>query len=327
MRDDRVEGVSQLGGAGQAVLDDLAAAVCERGRGAPDGLAAGPTDRLQPVLLEDRDALDRGRWQASLGDRREHQVEVLGETRERPDGSEHLHAGGRRPGRVRRARHRAAARSQPVDARPVRGGADRAREVAANAERAHGGGHRRGLSARGAAGSARTVMRVARRPVDVVDGVPECAELGQVGLAQQNRACTPQAPYDHRIGARDPVGLQARAVRRRQARDVDDFLDRERHAVQRAERVAARGRVIRRGGLRPCGLQARHDDGVHVAVAGFVAGRVGVEQFRAADLARTHGARHPRRGALDELAHGCSIGHAAADVTPAARASARGSHT
>ena len=194
--EDRVERRAQVGRARRALIGDLDPAVGERGRRPADRVAAGAADRLQAVLLEDRDAPHGRRLQPALGQHAEQEVEVAGVACHRPDRSEHPHPGRRRPRVVRWERDRVAARSQAEDARPARGRADRARQVAADAQRTHRRRERGRLAARGPAGAAREVVRVARGPVDAVDRIPERAELRQVGLAQQDRAGAAHPPDD-----------------------------------------------------------------------------------------------------------------------------------
>jgi hypothetical protein len=78
--------------------------------------------------------------------------------------------------------------------------------------------------------------------------VPEGAELRQVGLPEQDRAGAAHPPDHLGVLGRHPVSQEARTVGRRHSRDRDYLLDRERHAVERPQRVTTGNSRI--GGLR-----------------------------------------------------------------------------
>ena len=110
------------------------------------------------------------------------------------------------------------------------------------------------------------------------------AELGDVGLAQEDRAGLAQPPQRHGVRLRDVVGEQPRAVGRGHPRDGDDLLRGERHAVQRTEVIAARERRVGRDGLGARLVQAREDQGIDPRVALGDAGGVRVEELDGARL-------------------------------------------
>ena len=109
----------------------------------------------------------------------------------------------------------------------------------------------RARAAGGAAGHAARVVRVARGAVvDVLAG-EVVGVLAHVERADQHGAGRLQ-PRDQRGVARGrrAVAVDLRAGERRQAGDVEQVLDRERHAGERPERAAcARARIDRVGAL------------------------------------------------------------------------------
>jgi hypothetical protein len=157
----------------------------------------------------------------------------------------------------------------------------------------------------------------------VIDGIPHRAELREVGLSDQDRAVAPQAADDLGITARAAAGEQPGAVGRGHPGHVDDFLDRERHAVERAERLAVGGGGIGCDGLRARRREARQDDCVDGLVACAVALGVGIEQLDATHLACAHRMRHPARRPLDEIAHGAVPGWRGSGASVVARSRSR----
>ena len=108
--------------------------------------------------------------------------------------------------------------------------------------------------------------------------------VGHVGLAEDDGAGLQQA-IDHEGVAGGDIVLPKRiAKRRRQARNVERFLDRHRNAVQRSPTLATR-----KGGIGGAGAFSRlvdlpDDDCVQRRIMPFRARQVEVEQFDAADV-------------------------------------------
>ena len=126
-------------------------------------------------------------------------------------------------------------RSQHAD-----GQADRAAGVGAEAEVAEARGERRRVAARRAARRASRVARVLHRPVPRVLARHAPRELVQVRLADDDGARAHE-PLDRRCGARrHVVRVDLRAVRRADAGGVDQVLDEQALAVQRAGQRLAR---------------------------------------------------------------------------------------
>ena len=149
--------------------------------------------------------------------------------------------------RIGRGRHQADAGPQRDHVVEVRRVAQRAAEVAAVGDRQHAGGQRGARAAAGSAGAGAQVVGVARRAPDRVVGVGAEAELRHVGLADGERAGAPQALDDDGVGLADGVAIDGRAARERQARGFLQVLERDREAVQRAQRLAAGGARRRPG--------------------------------------------------------------------------------
>ena len=73
-------------------------------------------------------------------------------------------------------------------------------------------------------------------------------KFGHVGLGDDHRATSPQAPHHRRIGGRRPslVGQHFGACARRLAGDIEQILDADDHAIERAERHAGFGAGVGR---------------------------------------------------------------------------------
>ena len=87
-------------------------------------------------------------------------------------------------------------------------------------------------------------------------------ELRQVGLADADGAGLRNARHHDGIALWHEVGERDRAVAHPQAGYRDIVLDRDRHAVQRAQRVSPRDRRLGRLCLRACPLVERHREHV-----------------------------------------------------------------
>ena len=223
------------------------------------------------------------------GEHPERKFEVVDVARQRADDGQ-IGRGerARRRRQVARLRHDAPGRLVPADAAPVRREADRAADVAAELERRHAGRDGGRGAARRAAGGARGVPRVVARAEDRVVGLPVPRQGRGVGLAEDHRARAAQPPHRLRVvlGHVVPGGQPAR---RSHARGLVGVLDRHRHAVQRADVVAAGQRRVGgvRGSARAVGVE--RDDGVQRAVERFDAGQVVLQQLAARHVATADG--------------------------------------
>ena len=148
----------------------------------------------------------------------------------------------------------------------MRGDADRPADIAAHLDRDIAGGEAGGRPARTAARRARGVERVVRPAVDRVDRLPVAEPLGQVGLAEDDRARRLQPAHHLGIARRNVAGVLREAPVRRQPLDVEGFLHRHRHAKQRHRVGGHRARVDRVGGGARA-VEVADDDGVDRAVA------------------------------------------------------------
>ena len=144
----------------------------------------------------------------------ERELEVLDRARDR---TVHVQVGlGERAGGegdVPALRDDPVARLVPEHAAPVRGHADRAADVGAELERGEAGRDRGGRTARGAAGRALGVPRIARGAEDLVVALPVAGHVRRVGLAEHDRAGSAQ-PRDRDGVARRHVLRRARVRRR-----------------------------------------------------------------------------------------------------------------
>ena len=138
-------------------------------------------------------------------------------------------------------------------------------------------------------------MRVVGGTVDEVHRVVERAQLGDVRLAEQDRARGAQILDHDSVLARDVSLENARGVAARQSGDLDRFLDGERHSVERAELVTGRYGPLGRPRLLPSLLEPRHDERVQRRVERLDPVHVGVEHLDGAHLSAPDRLRDPGR--------------------------------
>ena len=165
---------------------------------------------------------------------------------------------------------------------------------------------RRGRAAGGAAAGLVGVPRVAGLAEDLVEGVGAGAELGRVGLADDDGAARLQG-LDHDVRARrHVVGVDRRAPGGAHALDLHQVLDRDGHAAEPARRALG-VRVLRHDplGMGARALDAERRDGVEVAVGRRDPLRARLHQLQRRDLAPPEQADDLGRGQPTELAAGC----------------------
>ncbi len=157
--------------------------------------------------------------------------EVADRARERPEVIEACDEGKRAC-----PRQTAIGRLQPENAAERGGHADRAVGVGAERERNQPAGDRAAGAAGGAAGHAQRIVRIARWTVVHILAGEVVGVFAHVERADQNGAGRLQ-PLDQRGVARGRrmLAIDLRAGQRRQAGNVEQVLDRERNARQRAE--------------------------------------------------------------------------------------------
>ena len=201
--------------------------------------------------LERREIL-AGHHRVSLG--------AIGDAvRQRPDRVERGAQGKRA-----RGRHPLAARLEADDAAQRRRNAHRAAGVAADGDLGHAVADRdRGARGR-AAGHACAIARVGRRAEMRIGADGAEREFGHVGLGDDHRAASAQAPHHRRIGGRrlSLVGEDFGAGARRLAGDIEQILDADDHAIERAERYARFGAGIGRIGSGARGLGVNRQAGL-----------------------------------------------------------------
>ena len=165
-----------------------------------------------------------------------------GEARQhRPEQRDVLDAPPHRPDRVERRDEREDAVERQVAParlqahRPARGRRqpDRAAGVRSEPEVDEPGGERRRVPGRRAAGGLPGMERVVDGAVPRVDAEHAPRELGQVGLADDDRAGVERSLDDGRVGGRDVVAVDARAVGRPDPGGVDQVLDEQRAPGER----------------------------------------------------------------------------------------------
>ena len=109
---------------------------------------------------------------------------------------------------------------------------------------------------------------IERAAVQRVVGEPAHRERRRVGAADDDRACLAQVGHDRAVVHRDRILEGDDAVGGRAAGHVDVDLHRDRHAVQRPERVAGAHRCVRRIGRGQRRRVEDLDEGVQLAVDG-----------------------------------------------------------
>ena len=170
----------------------------------------------------------------SLRDHRQQQCRVRDSARHRT-----LHAVVRLRDRASLVRHDAGRRAVSDHAAVTRRNAQAAAVIGTGRQRRHVRCHRNGRTARRTTARARDVERIAGGAEQTIHGVRADAELGHVGFADDDAAGGANPRNDAGVCCRHVVFERFAAVRRANARGVLNVLDRNRQAVQRAERFAA----------------------------------------------------------------------------------------
>ncbi len=291
---------------GRALLDHLVTGIGQRPCGGPHRLAALVAHRRDVVLLEGRHAQPgrgcgletravyvRIAGQVGLGEDRQEQLEVLDVARHRADLRCELDADRVRGRGVALVRNDPASRADAGDPAEVARDANRSTVVRADAERAHAGGDRRGLAARGSARRAPVHVRVVSRAVDEVVRVVVDRELGDVGLAEQDRAGATQVADHDGVLCRDVALQQLRPIGAGHPSDLDGLLGRERHTMQRADvLVPGDERLFGGASFLERLLESRENQRVDLAVDLFGASYVRLDQLDGAHFSLQHGGRH-----------------------------------
>jgi len=175
-----------------------------------------------------------------------------------------------------------------VDAAIMRGVADGGADVAAEFETRQPRRERRRAAARRAARRALDVPGIVGGSVDRIEGLPVGKPDGHVGLAEHDRAGLLQPRDGQRVVLRDIVAMRRQAPRARRSHDVEGFLHRHRHAMQRAERLALRRQFVAPRGFLARFLGAPDDYRVDSRIVALDAREKEVEEFNGADLLLPH---------------------------------------
>jgi hypothetical protein len=196
---------------------------------------------------------------------RQQQGHIVHRARHRADDAgERERAGARRE--VSRCRHASRRWLQAYDAGEVGRDADGSAAIAADATRRESGRYRRRLAAARAAGGAAGIPRVTGAPVQRVVGFPRHQVLGNVGDAEDDRACFACTTHQRRVTLTAYAAPQWAARFPRHPRDRDRALDAERHAVQRPERLAACDCPLRGSRSRPRAVCIDEHEGVQLGI-------------------------------------------------------------
>ena len=179
------------------------------------------------------------------------------------DAARHRAGGAAHVGRV--DRDAAQAGLEREDAAPAGRQPQRAADVGADVQRAVAGRRGGAGAGAGAARRLRQVPGIARQRVEARQARGQHAVVGHGGLGDDHRAGFLQPRGRRRVGGGRPQLDRGRAGRHRVAARGDVFLDRGRHAVERAQRLAAPparlggARLLQRGlgPQQPGGLQLR----------------------------------------------------------------------
>ncbi len=139
--------------------------------------------------------------------------------------------------RAQKIRHHAVARLQSEHAAERRRNPDRAAAIAAGRQRHDACRHQCGRAAAGAAGRAGNIPGIARDAGQRAVGDALPSEFGRRRLAEEHGAGLTQAGDAGRILRARRSWRRLRADARRPARDMRRVLDRNRHAVERSERL------------------------------------------------------------------------------------------
>ena len=157
------------------------------------------------------------------------------------------------------------------------------------------GGDRGGRAARRAARRVPGLMRVARL------AGREVRALGGHRLAHDHRAGGAEHRDHRRIARRRAAGVQDGAVLGRHVRGVDDVLDADRHAVQRAGGTSFAPVPVARPRLPERVLGIEELPGLHLLLDLAHAREAGLDQLLGADRAVADGARRVGGGEPVEL--------------------------
>ena len=187
-----------------------------------------------------------------VGRRQAHRVALVGlrqhAHQQRGVGDAARHRPGAAAGVGRVDRDPAEARLQGEDAAPGRRQAQRAADVGADVQRPVAGRHRRARAGAAAAGPLAQVPGVARQRMEARQARRQHAVVGHRRLAEDHRARLAHPRRRRRVARRRHEHAGRGAHRHRRAAGGDVLLDRRRHAVDRAERLALQ--PARLGGAR-----------------------------------------------------------------------------
>lgn len=178
------------------------------------------------------------------------------------------------------------------DAAKMRGHANGAAAIAADAAGRAEGGDGGGFTAGGTAGSARRVGGMAGAAGDEVVGFVAGEQLGCVGLAEEDGAMATELRDGGGIGGGAMADAQAAADLGGQARNVEAVFDGDWHAVQRAQGLTARDGGFAGASFFESALGEYHGECVDRRIAALDLAQMGFDEFhrrkRTGANARSH---------------------------------------
>ena len=181
--------------------------------------------------------------------------------------------------------------------------ADGAADVAADLERDQSCGQCSRSAAGGATHGSFWIPWVPGQAVDVVVALEVNSEERDVGLSQDDGAGFGEAFHRHRVGVRHVIAELRRSAGGDQAGRLEQILDCDRQAVERANRLAGSQCLICGDRLRarPFEVGGHHD--VEARIQGLDACNGFVDEFNRADVTTTQGGHALRSGPILTVVH------------------------
>ena len=152
------------------------------------------------------------------------------------------------------------------DTAAVSGVAKRPTDVVTQTKRRHAACKCGTLAATGAARRAIGLPWVFGTAIQAGVGVNAQTQVGQVGAANNNCACSLDALYCRRVCRRDCLGQRRNTLRGGITRNVDVFFHGHRHAVQRPKFFTGAHRGVSQVGPRKCLIGKHTNDRIYFGV-------------------------------------------------------------
>ena len=266
-------------------------------------------------------SLDRSVQSDPGGNHGQHQRQVFHVSRQRPDLPDRIEQPSR-PGEVPRAWNPARGRLDAGDPRAVRRETHASPGIAPQAERRTS---RRDDGRLAAAASPRRqvqVIGVVRAAVNQVVGLPRPSQFRAIGFSQQNGSGLAQALHHHGVFVRNVVRAALGSARADHSLRLDGVFQRERHAVQGADHISPRQRLVGMARFLESLLGTNLHDGVQAGIHFLDSFQAGAHEFVRGDFLLANRCRHGR-GGLDRSIHAsenASFDKHTAEMSPMKRA-------